>query len=94
MSIAILIVAVALAAALVWNFHAPTRAWFKGKSTIIEAGLGWALYQAGILGEAYQEFIDLVDLPDSISSWLTPTIFGLWVIAKRVQTKTPVGKKL
>jgi len=90
--IAIIIVALVISAALVWNFVPAVRKKVAGWSTVIEAVLGGALYYFGILSDAIQEAQKAGYIP---SQWLgyVPYVLMAYVLVKRIQTKAPVGKK-
>lgn len=90
--IALVIVLLAIAAAIAWNVIPNLRKKVAGWSTVLETALGGLLYAAGILGDAIQEAQKLGYIP---SQWLgyIPYVLMAYLLIKRVQTKTPVGKK-
>ena len=90
--IAIIIIILALAAVGVWNFVPAVRDKIRGWSTIAEAVLGGVLYYFGIVSEALQEGAKAGYIPSQWVSYV-PIVLLAWMILKRVQTKTPVGKK-
>jgi hypothetical protein len=90
--IAWLIIAAFVAAALVWNFVPTVRDKAKGWTTLIEGAGMTALYYFGIVSDAIQEAQKAGYIP---SQWVgyVPYVLMAWVLLKRLQTKTPVGKK-
>lgn len=90
--IALILVLLAIAAAIAWNVVPILRAKVKGWSTVLETALGGVLYGAGVVGDAIQEAQRLGYIP---SQWLgyVPYILMAYLLLKRLQTNTPVGKK-
>lgn len=90
--IALILVLLAIAAAIAWNVVPILRAKVKGWSTVLETALGGVLYGAGVVGDAIQEAQRLGYIP---SQWLgyVPYVLMAYLLVKRLQTNTPVGKK-
>lgn len=90
MDYAIMLVIIVLVAMTVWNFVPSVRAWFEGKSTILETMIGGVLYYTDVLGSAVEEANKSGYIPDDWQSYV-PALLLLYIIGKRLQTKTPVG---
>lgn len=90
--IALLLVLIVFAAVLAWNTIPILRKKLQGWSTILETMIGGVLYAFGVLGDAVQEAQKLGYIP---SQWVgyVPYVLMAYLIIKRAQTKTPVGKK-
>lgn len=77
---------------LAWNFVPGIREKFKGWTTILEGSLAAFLYLFDQVSQGLQEAMKAGWVPKELITYL-PLIFFAWVILKRFQTKTPVGKK-
>jgi len=77
---------------ILWNFVPSIRAKTRGWSTMLEATLGGVIYALGQATDGLKELQSAGYLPGWLVAYL-PYVFIAWVIAKRLQTKTPVGKK-
>lgn len=93
--LALIIVLLIATLFLVWNFVPSVRTYMHGKSTLVETIITGALYYTGLLGEAIKEGIGVAQdagypIPDNLAIYVPPLII-LYIIAKRLQTKTPVS---
>lgn len=94
------LIAVFFAAALAWNFVPAAREKMRGYSTMVEglgaALIGYASYAAdwygalveSLEGSPYREY-----LPDNLATYV-PLAIVIWAVIKRIQTTSPLGKKL
>lgn len=87
-----LILVVVAIVVLAWNFYPPLRQRLRGWSTILEGLIGTGLTYFGIFAGAIQEGQQAGLIPENLSQYV-PAILLAWVILKRIQAKTPVGKK-
>lgn len=92
MTFAFILIGLCVAVVLIWNFVPAVRDKLKGWSTVLETLMAGTLYAAGVIGDAIKEAQAAGYIP---SQWLgyVPYILMAWVLLKRFQTKTPVGKK-
>jgi hypothetical protein len=93
MTLAWIIILVVLAAVLAWNFVPAIRDKMRGVSTVAEAGIGGLLYVTNIAGEAIREAQSAGFIPDGIEYWV-PYIVLAYIVAKRFQTRSSVGKNV
>jgi Mg2+/citrate symporter len=92
MNWALVIVGVAIAAVIAWNFVPSIRERMRGWSTVAEGAIGVLLTMAGVFVDALQEAQRLGYLPPWALKYL-PAIFFAWMIWKRFITTTPPGRK-
>lgn len=85
------IAAVAIALVVAWNVYPPLRRILRGWSTIAEGAIGVALYYFDIFASVIEEARVNGYLPDDFEKY-TPIILMLWVVVKRRQTTTAMGK--
>lgn len=92
MSTTILIIALGLV--LAWNFIPAAREKMRGWSTILEGLMATVFTYFGNFAEAIQEAERFGYLPENVNVERTvPLILFAWLVLKRFQTSTPVGKK-
>lgn len=88
------LILIALGLILAWNFIPAVRQRMRGWSTILEGFMATILTYFGNFAEALQEAQQLGYLPENVRFQdAIPAILFAWVVIKRFQTKTPVGKK-
>lgn len=90
MNIALLTLLIFAIMMVAWNFVPAFRLWLRGKSTILETVIGTALYYTGVIGEAFQQLVADGYVPEDWKSYV-PFVIAAYYIAKRIQTKDPVG---
>jgi len=81
-----------LAAVLAWNFIPGVREKLKGWSTLLDTAVVTALYYFGLFTEGLSEAHKLGYIPKDWYVYV-PVILAAGIIAKRLLTTTPVGKK-
>ena len=91
MSWIILILTLACLLILAWNFYAPFREKMRGYSTIAEGAIGTGMYYFGGFSEALKEGQEAGFIPENLLQYVPFIVLG-WIVIKRFQTKTPVGK--
>lgn len=76
-----------------WNFLPDVRKQMRGWSTMIEASAGSLLVAAGTFADALHDLITSGYLPEWAAGqqWI---IVLAWILLKRKQTTTPLGKLL
>ncbi|MEL6960673.1 MAG: hypothetical protein AAGL89_17175 [Pseudomonadota bacterium] len=91
---------VILVAVLIWNLHPPTREKMRGLSTVAEAVIMTVMGALTQLTGYYGQFVEALEgtpwrdyVPDNIASFVGYAIL-IWAVFKRLQTTSPVGKKL
>jgi hypothetical protein len=75
-----------------WNTHKKTRQKMKGKSTIVEGLLGTAMVNFGVFAEGLKDAKAQGLIPDGLEDY-APLIIFAWIVVKRAQTKTPMGRE-
>lgn len=88
----LIILIVLLAGFLLWNFKGSIRRQLKGYSTILETAIAAAIYYFDIAVEGIKEAEVAGYVPDGLAAYLPAVLFG-WIIFKRFQTTSPVGKE-
>ena len=86
------IVVIALGVVIAWNTYPPFKAKMASWTTLAEGALGFVIYLYGMVSEGIQEAMKAGYVPKEILPYL-PLVLFAWFVVKRLQTKTPVGKK-
>jgi hypothetical protein len=91
-AIFVTLVLVSAGAVLVWNFYPPARQAMRGVTTFAEAGLGFVMTMFGMFTDVIKEAEAAGAIP---SNWVqyVPFVLLAWIVIKRLQTKTPAGKR-
>ena len=92
MTLIMIITVLAVAIALAWNFYPPFREKMRGWSTIAEGAIGVGISYYGVFAESIKEGQAAGYIPENLLQYI-PFIVLAWIIIKRFQTRTPVGKK-
>jgi len=87
-----LIAIIFIVAVIVWNVVPGIREKMRGWSTVIEGAAGTAIYYFGGFADALKEGQSMGYVPHDISGYV-PMVLLLWLIVKRWQTSTPIGRK-
>ena len=77
---------------LAWNFYTPFREQMRGWSTIVEGTLGVGMTYYGMFADAIREGQEAGYIPENLIQYV-PFVVLSWIVIKRFQTKTPVGKR-
>lgn len=89
-----IILSAAVVLVIVWNLVPSAREKMRGWSTIIEGLMATVFTYFGNFAEAIREAQQFGYLPDNVNvERAVPFILFTWLVLKRFQTKTPVGKK-
>lgn len=86
-----LILFAAIVLVLAWNFIPAFRKKIRGLSTVFEALLGAGLTFFGVLSDVVADLKGQGVLPDNVEMYVPYVIIG-YIILKRIQTTTAVGK--
>lgn len=92
MTISIILLLLAIAAVLVWNLVPSVRERMRGLSTVAEGVIGVGLYYLGSFADVIREAQASGYLPAEVAKY-APALLLAWIVLKRFQTTTPVGKK-
>lgn len=88
----VILCAVLLIAALLWNFVPALRDRMKGYSTVVEGGFGVVLSVYGEIAGGIQDAQSAGFIPPQIATYVPIAIF-IWFIVKRFGTDTQVATK-